>query len=132
MKIAGARDDADVARVAVEAVDFVQNHRLFRRLNDFERFGKQPGDRPAILAMANSIICVKIASASLALAPPTISLLPSNVRSLNTCYASASPCAGFAVQWASACRGSCTSWWNALQAAPIIYMCDPPPVQPTY
>ena len=41
--------------LAVEAVDFVQNHRLFGRLNDFERFGKQPCHGPAVLAMANIV-----------------------------------------------------------------------------
>ena len=62
----------------------------------------QPGTRKmAIPAMANRIICVNSASASVALAPQTASLLPSAVRILNTCYASASPCAGFAAQWAS-------------------------------
>src|SRR5256884_7082070 len=39
----------------------------------------------AIPAMANRIICVKIASASLAPAPKTFSFLPSDVRKSPTC-----------------------------------------------
>jgi len=54
--------------------------------------------KTAILAMANRIICVKIASASLASAPTTISFLPSDVRRLRTCCASASPYVGFAAR----------------------------------
>src|SRR5215470_10833711 len=65
------------------------------------RRADQHGTRKmAIPAMANRIICVKIASASLALAPTTCSFLPSDVRRLRTCCVSASPCAGFAVRWA--------------------------------
>jgi hypothetical protein len=52
-KLASVRED-----LAVDVVDFVQNHRLFARLNDFHGFGKQPCHWPAILAVAN--ICALV------------------------------------------------------------------------
>ena len=55
-KLKSGRESASVRKhLAMEAIDFVYNHRLFGRLNDFERFGKQACDGPAVLAVANIV-----------------------------------------------------------------------------
>src|SRR5215469_2869507 len=55
-KFEGARKFTPIhENLTVEAVHFVQNHGLSGRLNNLERFGKQPCHGPAILAMANIV-----------------------------------------------------------------------------